>query len=325
MKITDRISQFRDRFFRRWETVKTIVFGWGDITCHPFGDTIFRNIVELLTDLTNDVEWVNTRRTGNLRFAEFKVFFERDGQLALWRVYKKGFAVIGVKDGDSPRFRLFDENEYRKERAANNTERYVSKIDGWKCYVMQSETFREEGKSDYDLCRPFVTFLDNVFNASNTSTERLGTFIVASPETPNGYPTPVTLTKEQKKDLETEVETQYGALKKQRQMMILPRGMHFQVIGMDGVDRKLTEKVRTCVLAICDRVKVPANQVAIIDANSSKTLSNGTELREGDYNKYQSFERLLNHTFVRLAEEMGMDLTYTIYNKPLRNGNQAAE
>jgi hypothetical protein len=102
--------------------------------------------------------------------------------------------------------------------------------------------------------------------------------------------------------------------------------MHFQVIGMDGVDRKLTEKVRACVLAICDRVKVPANQVAIIDANSSKTLSNGTELREGDYNKYQSFERLLNHTFVRLAEEMGMDVDYTIYNKPERNnGNQAAE
>jgi hypothetical protein len=103
-------------------------------------------------------------------------------------------------------------------------------------------------------------------------------------------------------------------------MMILPRGMHFQVIGMDGIDRKLTEKVKTCVLAICDRVKVPANQVAIIDANSGKTLANGTELREGDYNKYQSFERLLNHTFVRLADEMGMDLTYTIYNKPLRNG-----
>lgn len=326
MKITDRISQFRDRFFRRWETVKTIVFGWDGISCHPFGETIFRNIVELLTDLTNDVEWVNQRRTGNLRFAEFKVFFERDGQLALWRVYKKGFAVVGVKDGDSPRFRLFDENEYRKERATNNTERYVSKVDGWKCYVMQSETFREEGKSDYDLCKPFVTFLDNVFNASNTSTERLGTFIVASPETPTGYPTPVTLDPKQKKELEEEVEKQYGALRKQRQMMILPRGMKFQVIGMDGVDRKLTEKVRTCVLAICDRVKVPANQVAIIDANSSKTFSNGTELREGDYNKYQSFERLLNHTFVRLAEEMGMDLTYTIYNKPQRiNGNQAAE
>lgn len=325
MKLTDRISQLRERFFRRWETTRAVVFGWGNISSYQYGDTIFRNIVELLTDLTNDVEWVNTRRTGNLRFAEFKVFFERDGQLALWRVYKNGYAVIGVKDGDSPRFRLFEDNEWSKKSSMNNTERYVSKIDGWKCYVMQSETFREEGKSDYDLCRPFITFLDNVFNASNTSTERLGTFIVASPETPNGYPTPVVLNKEQKKDLETEIEKDYGALRKQRQIMLLPRGMNFQVIGMDGIDRKLTEKIRTCVLAICDRVKVPANQVAIIDANSGKTLANGTELREGDYNKYQSFERLLNHTFVRMTSEMGMDLTYTIYNKPIRNGNQATE
>ena len=317
------IANIRNRFFRRWETIRSVVFGWGDISCHPYGDTIFRNIVELLTDLTNDVEWVNLRRTGNLRFAEFKVFFEREGQLALWRVYRYGYAVVGVKEGDSPRFRLFDDSEWKKERAANNIDRIVSKVDGWKCYVMQSETYREEVKSDYDLCRPFVTFLDNIYNASNTTTERLGTFIVASPETPNGYPTPVTLKKPEKDELEKEIATQYGALNKQRQIMLLPRGMRFQVVGMDGIDRKLNEKVRSCVLAICDRVKVPANQVAIIDANSAKTLANGTELREGDYNKYQSFERLLNHTFVRLADEMGMSVSYNIYNKPIRaNGNQ---
>ena len=321
MKLTERISMLKDRFFRRWETMRGVTFGWDGISRHQYGDTIFRNIVELLTDLTNDVEWVNTKRTGNLRFAEFKVFFERDGQLALWRVYRKGYAIVGVKDGDSPRFRLFEDNEWRTETAAGNVERIVSNVEGWKCYVMQSETYRETGKSDYDLCRPFVTFLDNVFNASNTTTERLGTFIVASPETPNGYPTPVVLSPEQKKDLEAEIEKEYGALSRQRQIMLLPRGMRFQVVGMDGIDRKLTEKVRTCVLAICDRIKVPANQVAIIDANSGKTLANGTELREGDFNKYQSFERLLNHTFVRLADEMGMSLTYTIYNKPSRNGN----
>lgn len=314
------LVNIRNRFFRRWETIRSVVFGWGNISCHPFGDTIFRNIVELLTDLTNDVEWVYLRNKGRLRFAEFKVFFERDGQLALWRVYHDGYAVVGVKDGETPRFRLFEDNEWRKERADDNTERIVSKVEGWRCYVMQSETYREETKSDYDLCRPFVTFLDNVFNASNTSTEKMGTFIVASPETPNGYPTPVVLEDDEKKVLEKEIADEYGALSKQRHIMLLPRGMKFQTVAMDGVDRKLTEKVRTCVLAICDRVKVPANQVAIIDANSSKTLSNGTELREGDFNKYQSFERLLNHTFVRLADEMGLDVTYNIYNKPLRNG-----
>lgn len=315
MKIKDAIQRL---FFRRWETVKNYVFGWGDISCLPFGDVIFRNVVELLTDLTNDVQWVNTDRTGNLRFAEFKVFFERDGQTALWRTYRKGYAVVGVKDDEAnPRFSLLDENEYTTNSVRGFTV-FKAKEEGWRCYVMQSEAYRESGLSDYDLCRPFVKFLDNVLNASNTSTERLGTFIVASPETPTGYNTPVVLNKEQKKDLEKEIETEYGSLSKQRQIMLLPRGMKFSTVSLEGIDRKMADKVRLAVLAICDRVKVPANQVAIIDANSSKTLANGTELREGDFNKYQSFERLLNHTFVRLASEMGMNVTYSIYNKPLR-------
>lgn len=315
MKIKDALQRM---FVRRWEVVKSYVFGWGEIGCQPYGDVIFRNIVELLTDLTNDVEWVNVDQRGNLRFAEFKVFFERDGRTALWRTYRKGYAVIGVKDDEAnPRFRLLDENEYYTTET-DGFRVFRSKVEGWRCYVMQSDAYREDGKSDYDLCRPFVKFLDNVLNASNTSTERMGAFVVASPETPTGYNTPVVLNDAQKQQLEKEVEKEYGSLSKQRQIMLLPRGMKFQAISMEGIDRKLNEKVRLAVMAICDRIKVPANQVAIIDASSSKTLANGTELREGDFNKYQSFERLLNHTFVRLAAEMGMNVTYTIYNKPLR-------
>lgn len=315
MKIKDALQRL---FVRRWEVVKSYVFGWGEIGCQPYGDVIFRNIVELLTDLTNDVEWVNVDQRGNLRFAEFKVFFERDGRTALWRTYRKGYAVIGVKDDEAnPRFRLLDENEYYTNDTGGFRV-FHAKAEGWRCYVMQSDAYHEDGKSDYDLCRPFVKFLDNVLNASNTSTERMGAFVVASPETPTGYNTPVVLNKEQKQQLEKEVEKEYGSLSKQRQIMLLPRGMKFQTVSLEGIDRKLTEKVRLSVLAICDRIKVPANQVAIIDASSSKTLANGTELREGDFNKYQSFERLLNHTFVRLAAEMGMNVTYTIYNKPLR-------
>lgn len=311
-------DNIRQRLFRRYQLLRSYVCGWGDITVYKFGETIFRNIVELLTDLTNDVEWHNVDARGNLRFAEFKAFFERDGQLALWRVYRHGYCVIGIKDGKYPSFRLLDNAEYEKTQSGGKT--YIRpKIKDYETYVMRSETFREENKSDYQLCVPFVQFLDNLFNASNTSTEKMGTFVVASPETPTGFPTPVVLEDDQKKELEKEIAREYGSLSKQRHIMLLPRGMRFQTISMEGIDRKLVEKVRLCVLAICDRIKVPANQVAIIDANAAKTLANGTELREGDYNKYQSFERLLNHTFVRFAAEIGMNVTYTIYNKPLRN------
>lgn len=319
MKIFDNI---RDRVTRRWQVLRSYVIGWGDITCHPYGEVIYRNIVELLTDLCNDVEWVNVERRGNLRFAEFKMFFERDAQTALWRVYRRGFAVVGVKkDTDNPRFRLLDEDEYYTVSEGKNTV-VEAKDKAWTTYVMKSETYREEGRSDYDLCRPFVTFLDNILNSSNTSCERMGSLVIASPETPSGSPAEITWSKDTKQELEKEMEKDYGSLRSQRHLMLLPRSMKFQTISLAGLDVKLAEKVRLCVLAICDRIKVPANQVAIIDANSGKTLANGSELREGDFNKYQSFERLLNRTFVRLADEMGMKVTYNIYNKPNRYGQQ---
>jgi hypothetical protein len=48
-------------------------------------------------------------------------------------------------------------------------------------------------------------------------------------------------------------------------------------------------------------------------------LSNGGELKEGDFAKYQTFERLLNKTFIALANAMLLKVDYQIYNKPQRN------
>ena len=75
--------------------------------------------------------------------------------------------------------------------------------------------------------------------------------------------------------------------------------------------------MRRAILALCDRIKVPANQVAIIDANSSKALSNGSELREGDKSKYKSFRRLFERTFWQMAYDMGIEIQYTIKGEPM--------
>ena len=42
---------------------------------HEFAQVIFMNIVELITELTNDVTFT-LRRGDQMRFAEFKLFFE---------------------------------------------------------------------------------------------------------------------------------------------------------------------------------------------------------------------------------------------------------
>ena len=318
MNIIDRIFprlRFRSSVLRiGWQS------GFNGITVMPFARLIFRNIVELLTDILNDVELTNNG-SDNMEFAEFKRFVEDEGQSALYRTFRYGYAVVGIFDTGT--VRLLRREEY-EERTTANVTRMVPKKSDVQVYLLKSDTYREDGISDFTLCHPFLEFLDNTLNASNTMVSNLGALVVASPENINGAPGPVVLDKEDKKEMEDEISKQYGALARQKQIMLLPRAMRFQTISLTNVDNRTMERVKVAVAAICDRIKVPANQVAIIDTASSKTLANGTELKEGDFNKYQSFERLFEHTFMRMADELGLDVDYTIYNKPQREQQPAA-
>lgn len=284
-----------------------------------FGRVVFLNIIEILTDLFNDVEIVPNGKNDALLLAQFKVFLERSGQFLLNQTYINGFVVVAQ---DSFGFRTLNNNEYTTHVDEQGYKTIVANNPSLKIYVVYSETYQTTGESDGMLLAPFITYLDNVLNASNTLTERMGALVVCSPRNGSNAPTAAMLTKDQKDALEKDMMTQYGALDSQRNIMVLPREMDFNVINLAGIDQRTTEKARTAILAICDRIKVPSNQVAIIDANSSKSLSNGSELREGDFNKYQSFERLLSRTIIKLAHEVGLNVDYTIFNKPQRQTPQ---
>ena len=324
MTLKDYISRLFPRLSYKTSILKAGDYvGWEGLTCYQFGELVFRNIVELLTDIANDVTWVHLDQSDTLTFARFARFFEDEAKTVLWRVYRQGFAVIGLNK-DEGTFRLLNEGEYNRVTQGSIT-RIEAKDKDLFAYVMKSPVYAEECRSDWDLCRPFVTFLDNTLNASNTACAKMGAFVVASPETAGAAPTPAVLSPNDKKAMEEEIGKEYGLLNSQRQIMLLPRGMKFETVSLTGIDTKMTDRVKMCVCAIADRIKVPANQIAIIDATSSKTLANGTELREGDFNKYQSFERLLNRTFVKFAADLGLNVTYTIYNKPDRGTVSAAE
>ena len=325
MTIRDYVSRLFPRLRKSTSVLRSGYYeGWEGLSCLPFGELIFRNIVELLTDLANDVEWSHLDTRDNMTFARFKNMFAEEACCALWRVYRHGYAVIGIHKEEGT-MRLLNGNEYVKQSIGNGSVVIMAKDPRLFCYVMKSPLYVDEARSDWDLCRPYVKFLDNTLNASNTACAKLGAFVVASPETPSGAPTAVKLGPEDKKEMEEEISNEYGLLNRQRQVMLLPRGMRFDTISLTGIDTKMVERVKMCVCAIADRIKVPSNQIAIIDAASSKTLANGTELREGDFNKYQSFERLLNRTFLKFAEDLGIRVDYTIYNKPERATNNAEQ
>ena len=314
MKIVDYIRRVFGRGASVLHTSGRAVINPFAMSCYPFGNVIFLNIVELLTDLASEVRWAALKKVDVVCFAEFRSFYNKYGRQILTRLYSDGFVVIGYKNG----FRWLSQNEYY---CTSDTDATVvrPRDEEMQVYVMKSQTYESTQMSDKQLLLPFLSFLDNVLNASNTVSARMGSVIVASPKNLTNAPTAVVLNKEQKDALEKETQDEYGALSAQKLFMVLPREMAFQVINLAGLDQRTTEKARMAILAIADRVKVPANQIAIIDANSSKSLSNGSELREGDYSKYQSFERLLNSTFLQLAESCGLSLTYTMDNKPKRD------
>ena len=282
-----------------------------------FANAIFYNICDLLTDISAAVEFKYKR--GDLElFAGFKVFFDAWGKYVLNALFKNGYVVIGRRKNDTW-FRVLNENEYNLN--TNNgilqAQPYDKDID---VYVMRSQTMMLEGKSDRDVLMPFLKYLDNVLNGSNTVSERMGAMVVMSPQQASGVPVPTILTEKDKERIEKEIggkDSKYGYLRNQKSMLLLPNAMNIQTINLAGLDNRMQEKVRTAILAICDRIKVPANQVAIIDANSSKTLANGSELREGDLTKYRNFRRLLNVTFYKMAVDLGLDVDYVIENEPI--------
>lgn len=293
---------------------------------YKFGRCIFQNITELLTDIYSEVTWTALPGYDTQKFRAWRLFVDYNGQRILGQLYKTGFAVIGWSvgiEGDVS-FRQLKVEEYEVESSDENT--YIRvKTPDIQYYIIKSPTFEATGKSDYQLCKPFMIYLDNVLNSSNTVSERMGVFVAASPRDPANAPMPTALDPEEKKEIERQMQNEYGSLRRQNIAMILPRPMDFQTVNLAGLDLKTNDKARLAILAIADRVKVPANQIAIIDANSSKSLSNGTELREGDLAKYRSFRRLLNATLYDFAVEIGLRVDYTIENEPRTMQGQTIE
>lgn len=319
-RLSDYIEQWRDRYSKSVLVDNSRLYVDTCITQMPFAEAMFYNIIDLLTDICNDTKFVY-RGTNAQVFAAFSAFFDTYGQQVMNLLFDNGFAVIKIDRTSGVFLRLMDISEYTTETHGTRVE--VRAIDGSEVYVMRSPTFCAVGKSDRQLLKPYLKYLDNVLNGSNTANERMGVLISVSPESVSGAPTQPTLTKWEKDEFEKKLggdESEYGILKKQKSVILFPKPMRFQTISLSSIDNKLTERVKMCILAIADRIKVPANQIAIIDSNNSRSLSNGGELREGDKAKYKSFRRFLNATFWIMARDLGLgDIDYIISGEPQEN------
>jgi len=278
-----------------------------------FATVIYLNIVELLTEITNDVTLI-LKRGDVMLFSELNVFFNKYGQEVLNELFTSGFSVI-VYDGSY--FKLLTTDEFNVNAKGQVTVTNPN-FKNSETYVMKSDTYRMSGRSDKAVLSGFLKYLDNVMNASNTTTARLGTLIMASPKQSAGLPTEAKFTDIEKTSAEKDISENYGSLSTQKQILIWRKAMDFSTINLSALDSKTIDKAKFAIEAICDRLKVPSSQVSMIDASSgSNGLSNGGEIREGDLLKYKAFERLLNKTFIRMANDLDLIVDYEIYNKPV--------
>lgn len=322
MKIRDSIAML----FRRGQVVSydyCLPFtNWG-LCSHEFAQVIWYNICDILTDLVEDVKMKNEGTeeplsNNGMKFAAFVAFVYNNGKQVLQRLFDEGYVVLAY---DGAKFWQMKSSEYlvKTENGVTVVEPNNKKLN---VYVMKSPSFVMYGRSDKSMCKGWLDFLDDVMNGSATVSKRLGAVVVASPKNLNNAPTAVVLTDEQQEKLEKNMQKSYGALSRQSNVMLLPREMSWQTINLAGLDLKMQEKTKTAILAIVDRIKVPANQVAIIDAQSSKTLANGSEMREGDKLKYKSFRRLFERTFADMARYYGIQMSYVIDGEPIGDDSQ---
>lgn len=317
MKIVENI---RSWFAKRDANVVSIGRYWGFGSFEagerlPFADVVFYNICDLLTDICGSVVWRNASKGNRELFAGFVAFFDAWGKFCLNLLFKQGFVVIARQRGGT-HFRVLNGNEFTTSTDVYGSTTILPYNGTLDIYVMNSQTMIFDGVSDKTKLRPFLELLDSVLNGTNTVSKRLGAMVVMSPQQTAGIPTPTAITRADRERLEKEMGEGYGYLKNQKSVLLLSNPMNIQPISLAGLDNKMQEKVRTAILAICDRIKVPANQVAIIDANSSKAFANGSELREGDIVKYRNFKNLLNFTFYKFATDIGLVVNYFIENEP---------
>lgn len=317
MNILDAI---RRRIYRAGEVLfynhAQVYFNEWGLTSHKFSSAIWYNVCDILTDLIEDVKiTVNPENKDIKKFSAFKVFVYTHGKQILQKLFDEGYVIIGY-NSITGIFWQMENREYI--RLSENNVMLVKPVNPEvEVYVMKSASYVTYQMSDKKICKGFLDFLDDTLNGSATVSKRLGAVVVASPKNLTNAPTATVLTEDQKKDLEKELREEYGALSRQSNIMLLPREMSWQTINLAGLDLRMQEKVKTAILAIVDRIKVPANQVAIIDAQSSKQLANGGEMREGDKLKYKSFRRLFERTFADMARYYRLQVDYAIDGEPV--------
>ena len=165
-----------------------------------FAEVIFENITEILIDLQSDTTLLF--QGGNkISFDIVNLFFKKEGKKFLYYSYRYGRVFLTFEDNV---LTIAEPIDIQKETRGDYDYYFSKKDKAKRVIVFDSEHYQMYGKSHFDKLFPFFDLLNNILNASNTITKRLGVAVFATPVTPGSSSFTGNLTPEQKKKIEDE-------------------------------------------------------------------------------------------------------------------------
>lgn len=289
---------------KRRSKVRRYPLGWGGYSASAFAisnnvyaDVIVASILDIISNALKGTNW-STTSSSSRDFVCFVDFFERDYDKVVNSLFFKGYAPV-VRDADGF-FRLTERTEGAD-------------------YTFVSSDYSRYSKSTADLLRPFLSYLDDILNASNTSIKRLGVMAFLMPKSDtygNG------LTEEELDAEEKRLQTDYGILDNQKIIKVTAKDYSLGVLNIGGANLQLDSRLQSVIKTITGKIGVPYELVpAAIIGNPNQTGVYQLEAMKRLYVLVSSYAEM----FVLFAKSFGLTVEFDFPAAPKDYETQGEE
>lgn len=275
---------------------------------YKFADAILSQIQGKIFEALSSAVFYNERPATNINlFASFDYIVKNQMPLFVSQLFINGVVGFDIeKEGDAiTGIRMLSFGEMMQTNG-----KWLIKGEDKYAHVIYSTNYLVQGKSDYQIIKDLLQHADDVMNAANTTTKRLGAVVFATP--PNILNAPGNITEKQRGTFEKEMQNDYGMLSEQKQIAILSRPLDFTTISLSSQALQLEPKLQTAFKLICGFLKVPYD---IFPISGQSTYDNQEQALMQLYLVADEYCNM----FVKLANSLGLVVSYELTNRPQIN------
>lgn len=134
-----------------------------------------------------------------------------------------------------------------------------------------SDDYATLGKSTMDIIKPFVRITDDILNAIETSTKRLGVLVLLTPASDTYGNASRGLTEAEMRKIEQSIQRDYGMLEEQSIVKVLNHELKVDTVNISGQDLKLEDKLCLVIKLLVGKLGIPyeLTPFATISTNTS--------------------------------------------------------